>query len=449
MFNIVYIPIEKKIRELRPRLLVAGELVERGTTVVIGLSRGVFSNAPNFPTGVVLYKGLNKVQSIYMKTLKELNYKQVATDEEALGSCDGVFMMQDCWPETKNYIDKVFCQGLVHSNALRETREFSENQLAITGNPRIDLLRAPFTDAALVEARRIREKMGPFILINTDLGAVNSPNPDLELYRRTLIQIGWIRPDVAADNSLFEDHIQHDTNNLRAIEQFILEMHSKLPKRLLILRPHPSEDARFWQSLADRVSNLRIVTDTEAIPWTLASDCLVQTGCTTGVEAAILGVPSIGLVCQPERIMHPQVRLAHKLNVVYRSVSDAIEAIRWMPSNDAVHQPRLNTDLLRRVAPYLDIEKDRYSFQKIADEIIKLLADAKQHESEHLQPIKGIVDASLRKSVGRSVFDDGYFDRDDLDKMIDGRFRDIKGLRRAKIIDLNWGVYALVPHSHD
>ena len=83
--------------------------------------------------------------------------------------------------QIKNYIDKVFCQGLVHSNALLETREFSVNQLAITGNPRIDLLKAPFTDAALVEERRIREKIGPFILINIDLGAVNNPSPDLEL----------------------------------------------------------------------------------------------------------------------------------------------------------------------------------------------------------------------------------------------------------------------------
>ncbi|MDE0770450.1 MAG: hypothetical protein OSB19_18905 [Opitutaceae bacterium] len=78
-----------------------------------------------------------------------------------------------------------------------------------------------------------------------------------------------------------------------------------------------------------------------------------------------------------------------------------------------------------------------------------MLADSQQHESEHLQPIKGIIDAGLQRFVGRSVFDDGYFDRDELDKMIDGRFRDIKGLRQAKIIDLNWAVYALVPHSHD
>jgi hypothetical protein len=225
-------------------------------------------------------------------------------------------------------------------------------------------------------------------------------------------------------------------------------MASKLPQRLLVLRPHPSEDARFWRSLADRVSNLRIVTGTEAIPWTLASDCLVQTGCTTGVEAAILGVPSIGLVCQPDHIMHPRFRLAHKLNVVYRSVSDAIEAIRRMPSNDVVHQPQLNADLLREIAPYLDIETNRYSFQKIADEIENVLTDAKKHESAHLRPIEGIVDAALRKSVSQSIFNDGHFDREELDKMIDGQVKNIKGLSLAKIIDLNWGVYALVPHSH-
>jgi hypothetical protein len=58
MFNTVYIPAEE-IRELRARILIAGELVERGTTVVIRLSRGVFSKAPNFSTSVILYKGLN------------------------------------------------------------------------------------------------------------------------------------------------------------------------------------------------------------------------------------------------------------------------------------------------------------------------------------------------------------------------------------------------------
>jgi surface carbohydrate biosynthesis protein len=144
MERVVYILIEKKHRELNSKTLIASELLAQGIVVIIGFSRGILVNLPVFPKGLVYFKGLNRVQYEIMKHLPGQGYAVVVTDEEALGSSDPNYLMMDCWHDVSKYVTKVFCQGEVHRNALSTLRNFRSNQLVITGNSRIDLLRSRF-----------------------------------------------------------------------------------------------------------------------------------------------------------------------------------------------------------------------------------------------------------------------------------------------------------------
>ncbi|MDA9976111.1 hypothetical protein N9F34_04780, partial [Alphaproteobacteria bacterium] len=102
------------------------------------------------------------------------------------------------------------------------------------------------------------------------------------------------------------------------MRDFVRAMNSQLPDCRLTLRPHPTEESEICQDLAKEVSNLTVITNTNAVDWILTADSLIQTGCTSGVEAAVLGTPTIGIVWQPEEFVHPRVRLSNRINPVVR-----------------------------------------------------------------------------------------------------------------------------------
>ena len=228
MRRIVHIPIEKKHRELMSKLLVALELVSRGIPVVIGHSRPLFANAKNLPHGIVFFKGMNRVQHEVIAQSPATGHKAVACDEEAMGA-RGPLLVKDVWRETQPFITKVLCQGTEHRNTLMKARSFTANQLAITGNPRIDLLRPPFVNAWRQAADEIAQKHGTFILVNTDMSATNSKYHDLDHYRKVLVQIGWLDPANQNDRRLLDHHLNNDQSNMEAISGFVRRMRTAMP----------------------------------------------------------------------------------------------------------------------------------------------------------------------------------------------------------------------------
>jgi surface carbohydrate biosynthesis protein len=439
--RIVYLPVEKRARELSSKCLIASELVSSGVTVVIGFSAAMLANFKNFPPGVVCVKGLNRVQFNIIKQLPSVGHTVVAMDEEALGALDPKFMMRDCWPEVQPYVAKVFCQGAVHKSAFTELRSFTDSQTPITGNPRIDLLRTPFVDAIREKVARIRQSHGRFILINTDAGSVNGTVPQLDKYFKILAQIGWIDPDSSQDKALFREHIEHDKNNIAAIEDFVRVMNAELPDRRLVLRPHPAENPAHWQNFSREVGNLTVVTNTNAAEWILAADCLIQTGCTTGVEAAVLGTPTIGIVRQPEVFLHPKVRLSNWLNPVVREVSEAVEAIRELDSGRQETFGANRETKLRSLEPHIKIDPDEFAYEKMSrliDENTKLSSG---EEPDFIHPIRGAVDSYLKKNVSSTLFKEAHFDTADLERTLLWVFTTRNRTQNFSIDDLGWGVY--------
>ena len=61
----------------------------------------------------------------------------------------------------------------------------------------------------------------------------------------------------------------------------------------LVVRPHPSENPATWSAAAQGLGNVHVVHEGPIAPWLMAASALVQNGCTSAVEAAILGTPAI------------------------------------------------------------------------------------------------------------------------------------------------------------
>jgi hypothetical protein len=61
----------------------------------------------------------------------------------------------------------------------------------------------------------------------------------------------------------------------------------------LVIRPHPSENAAAWQDAAHGLANVRVLHEGSMVPWLMAAHVLIHNGCTSAVEASVLGTPSI------------------------------------------------------------------------------------------------------------------------------------------------------------
>ena len=66
-----------------------------------------------------------------------------------------------------------------------------------------------------------------------------------------------------------------------------------LSDNTIVLRPHPSENHEPYAAIAKRHKNLKIAGDGGISPWLIATKALIANGCTTMIEAAVLGTPTI------------------------------------------------------------------------------------------------------------------------------------------------------------
>jgi hypothetical protein len=61
----------------------------------------------------------------------------------------------------------------------------------------------------------------------------------------------------------------------------------------VVVRPHPTENHAIWNALAARCDHLHVANDGNIIPWLMAAQALIANSCTTQVEAAVLGTPTV------------------------------------------------------------------------------------------------------------------------------------------------------------
>ena len=84
---IVYILIEISLRELDSKLLTALFLVKKGFRVIVGYQWGLTINRDRLPTGIFLFKGMNKIHTEIMAKVRQFGHTVVAMEEEFLDFC--------------------------------------------------------------------------------------------------------------------------------------------------------------------------------------------------------------------------------------------------------------------------------------------------------------------------------------------------------------------------
>ena len=360
----VYLSVENATRELDAKLLVALDLVRRGATVIVGQQWLLNENLPHMPPGVVLFKGLNRVQIANMANARQAGHIVAANDEEAMGVGDAAFMLRDVSRDLPAVCDLLLCQGPTQRDWLADV--MPADRLTVTGNPRTDLLRPELRAVHQPEIDRIRAEYGRFVLLNTNCGGINSAWGDAQQYCAVLVNIGWLDPTKPEDIKLFQDHMRHDAWNLNALQGFISALDWPVDGVGLVVRPHPSERLEPWQAFCADRQGVRIAQEGTAVPWVLASEILVHTGCTTGVEAAIAGHPTVCIAAPTGFAMH---YLANRVNHLDLNGGGAAWTARdciWRGTRPALFTGRGTLE------PYFAALDGPFAYQRVAEAIMAI-----------------------------------------------------------------------------
>jgi len=338
----VFIPVESQVRELDAKLFLACVAADHGYAAVLG-SRGPLNHAmAKLPRGVFLAKGMRSIARRMFSILRGLGHQVVAWDEEALVR----FPREDYYrrrlaDESIALVSRIFAWGEDDAKVLREFPGIGDTPVDVTGNPRVDLLRPDVRGYFDEEVAEVRRRFGDFILINTNFGFVNAFATSLNLLQPSPESGGEV---VLGENTRDMDPefarglAEHKAELFGCFRTLVPAIAAAFPEHSIVVRPHPSEDHAAWKEAAGDYANVRVVSEKSVIPWLIASSVLIHNGCTTAVEAAVLGRPAIAF--RPVSHKGFDFEFPDSLSEEAYSVEELISAVRDVVGGDPRSQER-------------------------------------------------------------------------------------------------------------
>jgi surface carbohydrate biosynthesis protein len=318
----LYLPIEVASRELHAKLLLAAFAVGMGFEVVIGWKRIINKNLRYMPPGIVVFKTLTASDGEAMATAVAAGHRVAAIDEEVPGLVATKQKLRWVARQSVAASDLVFAVGGDHIEALQQFHPDHADRYRVVGNPRWDLLRPELRGSHAEEAAEIRRRHAPFILINTNFAILNSSRRSPEETRDWFAKTGRVDLRKPEDVVFLDEIFEMERANTAAIRDLLRALPARFPGHRIILRPHPIERTEGWSDFLQGLPRTELMREGAAVPWIMASDVLVHTNCTTGVEAFALDKPAVCV--QPATLDIYDVYLANRVNYLANSVDEAL-----------------------------------------------------------------------------------------------------------------------------
>lgn len=295
------VPVESQVRELDAKLLLSCVAAERGFPVVIGSRAYLHYRVPFLSRGVYLAKSMRSLSDRMFRLLHGLGHEIVAWDEEGLVR----FPSEDYYRRRISEaafrrVALLFAWGADDARMFAHFPGYHGAPIHVTGNPRIDLMRQELRPCFAAAVQQLRDRFGSFILVNTNFGFVNNFVPGLNLVQAGPHGTRKLGPNAMGMTSEFaEGMAAHKQTLFEGFQEMVSALSRAFPDRAIVVRPHPAERHDPWLAIAEDHKRVHVVNEGNVIPWLLAARVLLHNGCTTAVEAGVLGVPAIAY--QPVR----------------------------------------------------------------------------------------------------------------------------------------------------
>lgn len=257
---------------------------------------------PAFPRSIYLSKSTTKASHQVFRTLHQLGHQVVAWDEEALVHLPPeTYYRHRLSPVSLGYVSHYFAWGEDNVELIRQYPEFpagTEIKMTITGNPRGDLLRPEIRVYYDDAVKKIRDRFGKFILINTNFGMVNAYHADMNLLipgsnNGNKNELGRRVISMGLDRASAEELHQHKYAIFKDFQLLIPKLDKAFPGYNIIVRPHPSENQQIYKDIAAKCERVEVTNEGNVVPWLMAAKAMIHNGCTTGVEALAVDTPAL------------------------------------------------------------------------------------------------------------------------------------------------------------
>ena len=291
-------PIEIKVRELTAKLLVSSLAVEKGYKVLVGQDRVIRRLIPYLPKGIIFDKSIGRAGDRKVARFSRYNFQIAAMDEESTGYLHDPdsFSSLRLADETLSVTARWFCLCEDVKKDISRRYPDHADKFVTTGLTRTDLWRSMFMPLYQDQVDQIRDRYGKFMLFNSNFTSV-IPARGIEFKDRQVKRSSKTHEDFSRKMNHRRSQV---LDNLNCYLETLPKLTSWFPEHKLIVRPHPGDDVGFWKKNLGIHPNVEIVGKGSVTPWLLASDCMIHHGCTTGVEAELLGRPHVMYAPKPD-----------------------------------------------------------------------------------------------------------------------------------------------------
>jgi surface carbohydrate biosynthesis protein len=393
------IPVENQVRELDAKLLLACVAAQTDYRCLIGWKGLIDARIGRFPPSIYLAKSMTRQNLKILRIKRKLGHQVAAWDEEAVVHYPRqIYYARRVGSESLKLIDLFIAWGEDNRELLEGHPEFDGAPIHVLGNPRSDLLRPEFRDFYAEQVDSLRYEHGDFVLINTNFGSVNGYSERLNLLQKVNGEAGeWVlgRHALGMPPDYARGLFHHRAGVLREFQGLIKAIARADPRRKIVVRPHPAEDHGLWRRWCAELTNVEVNAEGNVIPWLLAAGCLVHNGCTTAVEAYLLGTKIISFV--PLNDDRYEFGLPNELGDRAASVDEVIAMIGAGAAGQSPESCRAKRELVSR---YICSLEGTLASQKIVDVVTRHF-DADRRPPRPMARLKGVVQAEFRAANKR------------------------------------------------
>jgi surface carbohydrate biosynthesis protein len=357
----IILPVETLSREFDAKLHLGLRAVARGWRVVFGGRTAIHSALPSLPQSIYMAKGIRTGNRRIFKLLEQLGHVIVALDEESLirQSDEAFFMMLD--DATFNRPRLLYAWGKSNADAWRRFKDYHGKPILEAGNPRIDLLRPELSEYLAPDVNELRQRFGNYVLVSTNFSVINHYIPDHVRFRTAK------GTDLERKEALKSGLVDHKRKIFEAFRELIPVLADAIAPVNLVIRFHPSENPTIWTAAAAGRKNVHVVHEGPMAPWLKAARALVQNGCTSAVEAAIVGTPALAF--RPAISVDYEVELSNRVSVDCRTAKDLISAVQAILGGTSPPDDRLRAGQMALLRHHIASLDGPLSCERILDSL--------------------------------------------------------------------------------
>jgi surface carbohydrate biosynthesis protein len=361
MKKTIYIPLEIKARELASQTLLAGQIAKMGGRVYLGSKSAIFLalNLKSACNGTLLYKGGMGNEKGF-KLIRQHVSKVAVLDQEmspkTITDPGSRFVGREL-----DYVDRLYYVGQqLADEILRGSPDLSHSKVKALGWPRVDLWTKRYESLWQPSAKRVRDRYGDFVLFSSDFGVLDSATL---AWRIEQMKALWVmEPGREVRDKARVERLGDTLAEFPRVLEFLRRLDQEPNFPPVIVRPHPSENHSVWERALRGSKKTHLVYEGDISTYLHASVALLHRGCTTALQAEVLGKPTGAIVTDRGTCGN-----SGKFSEYSAQISTIEEAVKLV--DPAFQVPAPNID------PYRISSLDGTASEKIAEDLLDLTGE--------------------------------------------------------------------------